>query len=149
MEPRAASSEPPSLSASSSLKRKGVTRSDSLRIRLPKSAPTNTPIPPSLLQSPHLLADSIFQKGNPRTSSVSSKEDDPWLLDTVPLSPDREKSKSTPNSAPSQPDLRVKTLSPLSIPLSCARVDTKSLRSKDTTRCLAGPFRGNHNTPDN
>ncbi|KAK6966399.1 hypothetical protein R3P38DRAFT_2591009 [Favolaschia claudopus] len=39
------------------------------------------PIPPSLLQSPHLGPKSIFQRvASPRISNV----DDAWLQDTVP-----------------------------------------------------------------
>ncbi|KAG5645013.1 hypothetical protein DXG03_007290 [Asterophora parasitica] len=49
--------------------------------------PLDIPIPPSLLQSPYLNSESIFQ----RTLSAPHKpteEDEQWLQDTVPLSLD-------------------------------------------------------------
>ena len=54
-------------------------------LRLP-SQPLHIPIPPSLLQSPHLSSpQSIFRRAvsAPR---LPSEEDEEWLRDTVPLS---------------------------------------------------------------
>ncbi|KAJ7940854.1 hypothetical protein B0H13DRAFT_34871 [Mycena leptocephala] len=58
----------------------GVLRKKSLRI--PTQPQLKAPIPPSLLQSPHLNSpQSIFRRAmSPRVPSV----DDEWLQDTVP-----------------------------------------------------------------
>ncbi|KAJ7694152.1 hypothetical protein B0H17DRAFT_1057990 [Mycena rosella] len=58
----------------------GVVRKKSLRI--PSQQPLQAPIPPSLLQSPHLNSpQSIFRRAlSPRVPSI----DDEWLQDTVP-----------------------------------------------------------------
>lgn len=56
-------------------------------LRIPEQA-LNIPIPPTLLQSPHLISpQSIFQRAvtAPRHPNA---EDEQWLQDTVPLSPD-------------------------------------------------------------
>ncbi|KAJ3760910.1 hypothetical protein EV361DRAFT_370675 [Lentinula raphanica] len=58
-------------------------RSSSLRLCKTKAAVV--PIPPSLLQSPHLSSPmSPFQKAS-STSTVPSPEDEQWLRDTIPL----------------------------------------------------------------
>ncbi|KAL0071587.1 hypothetical protein AAF712_001444 [Marasmius tenuissimus] len=55
-------------------------------LRLPSPEAMTVPIPPSLLQSPHLTSpESVFQKA-PSAPSTPSAEDETWLRDTVPLS---------------------------------------------------------------
>jgi len=55
-------------------------------LRLP-SRPVDIPIPPSLLQSPYLNSpESIFQRNLP-SPRQPSEEDEQWLQDTIPLSP--------------------------------------------------------------
>jgi len=51
---------------------------------LPSPETMTVPIPPSLLQSPHLTSpESVFQK--PVPPSTPSAEDESWLRDTIPL----------------------------------------------------------------
>ncbi|KAK7466902.1 hypothetical protein VKT23_003966 [Stygiomarasmius scandens] len=60
---------------------KQVGRQSSLKLT---KANVHIPIPPSLLQSPHLNPESIFQKVA-SAPSTPSEADERWLQDTVPL----------------------------------------------------------------
>ncbi|THU99384.1 hypothetical protein K435DRAFT_853424 [Dendrothele bispora CBS 962.96] len=57
-----------------------VGRHSSLKL----TKPVHIPIPPSLLQSPHLNPESIFQKPA-SVPSTPSEADERWLQDTVPV----------------------------------------------------------------
>ncbi|KAG6813600.1 hypothetical protein H0H92_009217 [Tricholoma furcatifolium] len=50
--------------------------------------PMDVPIPPSLLESPYLGPKSIFQRTPSAPHDRPTEEDERWLQDTVPLSPD-------------------------------------------------------------
>lgn len=66
--------------------------------RLP-SQPIHIPIPPSLVESPHLYSpQSIFRRAS-STPALPSQEDEEWLRDTIPLGTEEGQKEPTPSSS--------------------------------------------------
>jgi len=121
--------------------RRRSTKRRSVVLRSPK--PTQIPIPPSLLQSPYLSPDSIFQRELP--SSSPSEEDEQWLQDTVPIihqhaSLDLSSGPSAANSSPVVVDGHLAPLSP-PIVRSKSAVSFRSRGSESSSSQSAPPGR--------
>lgn len=119
--------EASSSSSVSTLRRHSSHRAGAGSLRLSKAkaaAPVDTPIPPSLLHSPHLLAQSIYQQ--PISPCTPSQEDEQWLQDTVPL--------LSLSSEPTKEDGNAKrNAGPLILPLPDQSV-SRALRRSDSER---------------
>ncbi|KAG6920004.1 hypothetical protein DXG01_013353 [Tephrocybe rancida] len=124
-----------------------VTVSRRKSLQLPPR-PVKVPIPPSLLQSPYLDPQSIFQ----RTISAPhypSEEDERWLQDTVPLSHDKQRgrlsvsstlSNSTTHSSVGSMQPRPQSIGPSCVPPSLPIVRWRGPRHISTVPSWNDPL---------
>ncbi|KAH0584275.1 hypothetical protein H2248_009823 [Termitomyces sp. 'cryptogamus'] len=88
--------KPPLVLVDGAISRKmSISRRKSLQLH---HRPVSVPIPPSLLQSPHLHPQSIFQRNLDFAPHFPTEEDEKWLQDTIPIEHNKKRGRLSTSS---------------------------------------------------